>query len=170
MAGALLSLFEALETGAALRRARFPGRRILFGEEHLADAGAPSPRIVMVPTSTSFGPPGTIAGIDPRVVWAGVDAVEFHLWAESVTPGKREPQHHADAVETLREAVIQAVHAQMWGGYLYRAVSGDWKPRPGEQAVQRAAYMLVVEAFVPICLEADTTVTPGTVNVQGAIT
>ncbi len=174
MAGALLTLFNTMAASPLLDPSVFPGITQTFGEESLVFQGEP-PRVVWVPASSSFDSPGrggNYAGDGTnaqRALWKVNDVIEAHLWAAAASP-TAQPQDHADAVETLRQAVLQALGAQIFTGYFYRPVRGVWKTAEGELTRRGRSYVLFIEAISSVTTPPDQTAQITTVTINPVVT
>jgi hypothetical protein len=126
---ALLDVFTAV--GGAL--GSIPS---LFGEENLAEHGAP-PRVVWVPTADKFGPPtqrGSVVG-DARALHTNRAAVAVHCWGADT----------ASAL-ALRDQFIVALRGQI--GPNYELQDGGWAGQA--MMTNGRVYILSLTLNIPI--------------------
>jgi hypothetical protein len=165
MAGSLKTLFQALQASAFLS-----GVSLAYGEEMKAAQDQALPYVVMVPIGGPSQEPGyardgsqsppVALDVFTEDLWEFAETVQFYLWAASTAPNPQ-PIDHADAVETLRLAVLSALRDQKaqqddqgntYYGLAWKPLREDWETM--QNAVNRygRALILTVQVDIPVVM------------------
>ena len=124
--GSLKTLFQMLTEAPTLASVN-----VAFGEEMLSAENLPTPYVVIVPVGGPWADgsdaPGYFKGADPNLnnIWMTQESINIHCWAFDPDPNAL-PVDHADACETLRAQVLQALQYQAPNGLKFNPVSGSW--------------------------------------------
>lgn len=167
--GSLKTLLTTLQASALLAMA--PAVTVVFGEEALVAYDAALPLVVMVPA----GGPWEIgyyqgADQDQDGAWSTSESCDFYIFAASTT--STAPIDQADAVESVRARLLQAMQGQQDSGLWWAPVSGQWLTGANELARYGHAYRLsillsiAVPGVVPVDATVTTVTTTVTVTVQ----
>lgn len=107
------------------------GVSLAFGEENINAQEFPLPYCCVVPIGGPLQQSGADGGYyldasnDQDNLWNTREALALVLWAADESPTAT-PAEHADACETLRQKVLQALQYQAPNGLMFRPVSGQW--------------------------------------------
>lgn len=112
------------------------------GPENIPSHGSP-PRIVWVPTSSSYEPPDRVGGIS-QPIHTRLARSQIHVWGKDY-----------EETEALTDAVIRALYKNH-GGADYELTAGDWL-EPPSATIKGRLYLLDVAIRLPVCLEVSTT-------------
>lgn len=148
--GSLKTLFTMLSAAPTLATVN-----VAFGEEMLSAEDLPTPIVVMVPVGGPWAQPsdapGYYQGNDPNLnnIWMTQESINLHCWAFDTDPAAL-PVDHADACETLRAQVLQALQSQCSNGLKFNPVNGQWIPM--SNAVNRfgRGYILNVQCDITV--------------------
>lgn len=113
-----------------------------IGPEHIPSHGSP-PKIVWVPTSSSYEAPDRIGGVE-QPIHTRLARSQIHVWGQSY-----------EETEALVDAVIRALY-KLFGGANYELSAGDWL-EPPSATVKGRLYLLDVAIRLPVTLEESTT-------------
>jgi hypothetical protein len=157
--GSLKPLLLMLQAAPSLA-----GVSVVFGEEMTPAQDIPTPMVVMVPIAGSLtNQPGYIRNVDPSVnmTWFVVEDIELRMWAYS-SATNAQPIDHADAVETLRAQVLQALQFQQAPGglrYIPQRERWDLMQNASIRYGRSLALTVQVEIGIPDVLPTETLVT-----------
>lgn len=115
---------------------------ILIGPEHLSEHSSP-PRIVLVPTSSSYEAPDRIGGVE-QAIHTRLARSQIACWGEDY-----------EQAEALSNAVIRALY-KVFGGANYELTNGGWLESK-EVTLLGRVYTLDIAIRLPVCLEESTT-------------
>lgn len=171
MAGPIKTLFLALQASSFMT-----GVTLVYGEEMKKAQDVTLPYVVMVPTRGSHSEPGYAvdgsAGsqdaltkppaidIYTETLWQIDEQIDFYLWhAKTLSDGELDPDalpvDHADAIETLRLALLSAMREQTarldangksYYGLNWKSLGEQWES--ASDAVSRFGRALVVSVQV----------------------
>lgn len=187
MAGPLKTLFTALVASSnGAGNGFLQGVTVDFGEEALPAQDRPLPRIVMVPIRGNHGPGYATDGsagsedeltkpppidVNTENLWEIAQQVQFYLWSAKLNNGMQDPTaqpvDHADAVETLRLALLSALQDQtamtdtngrVYNGLAWKSLGEEWETM--KNAVNRfgRALVVTVQIDVPVVMSAPTSI------------
>ena len=156
--GPIKTLFLALR-GSAL----MSGISVVFGMEEIAERHYTLPLVVMVPLGGpyNYAEQGYSFTGDPLTVqsWATNELVEFWCTAASTVGAEQGSVDHADACETLRLAVLNALEDQRSTyadvafptyGINYQPINGRWESFESAVSPYGRSYVLSVRIFVSV--------------------
>lgn len=163
--GVLSTLLSTLQASPILTGA---GVSVAFGEEMINAEDVTIPKVVLVPGAGSYGPdPGYYLNADVNVdwIWGLKESIDLYLVAYATTVGAQ-PIDHADAVESLRQLVLQAIKSQADSGLKWTPVSGRWVTDANAVVRYGRAYVLTVQVdiAIPDVTPTEVTVTSLTLN------
>ena len=153
MSGALKTLVTTLTAAPSLRNAT-----VLFGEENINAQDATLPFVCVVPVGGPWSNPTDLPGyyrnadLELNNIWMTQESIDLYLWAADSDPSAQ-PLDHADAVETFRQEVLQALqyqvaYADVTGtkhrGFKFNPVSGRWAQMNQASVRYGRAYVLTV--------------------------
>jgi hypothetical protein len=150
--------------------------KILIGREHVSDS-ASAPQVVMIPSTSRFGPaginPSTFAAVDAqgrkmrlrsRPLWTESLTFECHVWADTETFSATDPARGFNAAQFLSHTLLRSAYLIMTANC--RPTRGAW----GDQATDKpnliisGHYMVVgLEIDIPVTDQALIFVPQGTV-------
>src|SRR5258706_639714 len=160
--GALKTLMTMLSEAPSLADAT-----IVFGEEMVHAQDQALPMVVVVPTGGTWMMPGYYknGNVDVNNIWMTSENIDLYLWAASIESDST-PVDHANAVEALRAAVLQAFQDQQPYGLMYRPISGRWMLGHDELNRYGRAYVLTisVDTTVPDVVPVEPDVSKTTIN------
>lgn len=153
MAGALKTLFGALQASQYMTALNIA---LVFGIEELNQQRYPLPFITMVPLGGPYEAPGYAAGVDPatEMLWETPEAIDFWIQAASTDPNNQGSIDHADAIESVHQALLSAFRDQraqyidvnaVSFGLAFAPQSRRWEAL-GNNAASRLGRALVVRA------------------------
>lgn len=158
--GALKTLLLMLQAAPSMGNVA-----IIYGEENVNAQDQPLPMAVIVPTTSQFKDPGYIKAVDPNInmIWGERQSIDIYLWGadEKQTPPYPQEIDHADATETLKAFVLQALQSQAPNGLYYFPVSGRWERMQNAAVRYGRAYVLtvMVDIGIPDRLYQNATIT-----------
>ena len=137
----------------------FPVVTCRFGADALGQQDA-APRIVWVPTTDRFDGAAK-GGANPRDLYSVPTGADLHIWGADAE--QRGAEYDYDAAMLLRDAVLNALHAQVRG--VGGAITGGVSV-PADGAVTRSGwlYVLSITVGIPVVRLPVPTATPGGVT------
>ncbi len=169
MSGSLRTLFQTLTASALLA-----GVSLSFGEEKIAGLDPSPNHVVVVPVGGPWSDNGYARGIDPdeggNAIWMTRERIDIYCYAHDPTEGAG-PVDHADAVESLRTRVLQALLGQQNGGLFFKPTNGTWMTAQNEISRFGRAYVISLNVDISVVgIAPIPTVPPQTLDITTTLT